>query len=193
MRSHAFSCRKSIENTIFRIATLSIQRRFEAPDLSTKDDDSTFYDTAFETLEEIVKKAWPYLYKDAEVKKNALTIFEQLISLASSEMVQKTAEKMKDTCEWLKISAEEICAQIEDCLWNVTDLLVLRLFELKKSIPYEIVSYAIAVHITQEVTLASPEGWSFCVFLVVVVVVVIAGYRTCSKGNASLKGDVVPF
>ncbi|UMM10760.1 hypothetical protein L5515_000390 [Caenorhabditis briggsae] len=149
---------------IYYAALARLLKRLQEDQKPSKDaEDASHYDMSFQIYEEVIKKLWPYLTKkdlDA-TKKSTLTIFEKLLSTAPNDnLVQKIAEKFIDTCGWLKISAEQICAEMEPRLWRTVKSLVARLLDLKKTIPYEIVSYAIAVHITQEVTLASPEEFA---------------------------------
>nr|ACI48997.1 hypothetical protein Cbre_JD01.004 [Caenorhabditis brenneri] len=122
--------------------------------------DISFYESTFQIYDEVIRKVWPYLLKKdaSNIKICTLKIFEKLLSLAPNEvLIQKLTEKFTDTCGWLKINSEEICDEMEPRLWTVAESLVKRLLELKNIIPCEIVSYAIAVKVTQEVTLASPE------------------------------------
>lgn len=105
-------------------------------------EDISFYESSLHIYDELIKKLWPHLSKkDPNVKKNTLIIFEKLISLSPTDvLVQRITEKFIDSCEWLKISGEEICTSMEPRLWKIVGSLVSRILDLKKTIPYEIVS-----------------------------------------------------
>uniref|UniRef100_A0A1I7UEM7 UBR-type domain-containing protein n=1 Tax=Caenorhabditis tropicalis TaxID=1561998 RepID=A0A1I7UEM7_9PELO len=158
MKDHELFAKELYYSSLARI----MKRLQENKKPSADPEDLSFFESSFHVYDEIIKKLWPYLIKkDTDIKMKTMKIFEKLLSLASTKvLVQKITEKFIDTCGWLKINGDEVCAEMEPRLWKVVGSLVERLLELKKTIPYEIVSYAIAVHITQEVTLASPEDSS---------------------------------
>lgn len=104
-------------------------------------DEASLYDSSFQIFDDMIKKIWPYLVKKEyeNTKKCTMKIFEKLLSLTSNDtLIQKIIEKFADTCGWLKINAEEVCDEMEPRLWKVVELLVVRLLDVKKNIPYEI-------------------------------------------------------
>ncbi|EFO84937.1 hypothetical protein CRE_03884 [Caenorhabditis remanei] len=136
MKDHEMFAKELFYASLARI----LKRLQEHQKPSQDSEDVSFYESSFQIFDEVLKKMWPYLSKtDSSIKKNSMKIFEKLLSICPNNvLVQKLTEKFVDTCGWLKISAEDICEEMEPRLWKVIGSLVARLLDLKKTIPYEI-------------------------------------------------------